>query len=222
MQENDLARYIDHTLLTATATAADIIRLCREAVAYNFYAVCVHSRWLPLCRAQLAGTPVKLAAVIDFPHGAGLPSARTHAAAAAVAAGAGELDVVVPLPLVMEKDWRGITEDTRNLVEAAGPSVIIKVILEAGLLDEETLDATAQSVLAGGAHFLKTGTGTGPPATPEMVAHLYRLAHPQAQVKASGGIRTAEQARALVAAGATRLGTSSGVALMQPEPGRTD
>src|SRR5690606_40669216 len=122
MQENDLARYIDHTLLTATATAADIIRLCRESVAYNFYAVCVHSRWLPLCRAQLAGTPVKLAAVIDFPHGAGLSSARTHAAAAAVAAGAGELDVVVPLPLVMEKDWRGITEDTRNLVEAAGRS----------------------------------------------------------------------------------------------------
>lgn len=222
MQKNDLARFIDHTLLTATATAADITRLCREAVTYNFHAVCVHGRWLPLCREQLAGTAVRLATVIDFPHGAGLPSVRTHAAAAAAAAGAHELDVVVPLPLVMEKDWRGIVEDTKNLVEAAGPAVTIKVILEAGLLDEATLDATAQSVLAGGAHFLKTGTGTGPPATPEMVAHLYRLAHPQAQVKASGGIRTAQQARALLAAGATRLGTSSGAALLKPQPGNPE
>lgn len=222
MQGNDLARYIDHTLLTATATAADITRLCREAVAYNFHAVCVHARWLPLCREQLAGTEVKLATVIDFPHGAGLHAARIHAAAAAVAAGAHELDVVVPLPLVMEKDWRGISEDTRNLVAAAGPSVTIKVILEAGLLAEETVAAAAQSVLAGGVHFLKTGTGTGPPATPAMVAHLYRLAHPGAQVKAAGGIRTAAQARALLDAGATRLGTSSAVALMGPEPGRPE
>lgn len=214
MKPNELAGDIDHTLLTATAGADDITRLCREAVTYNFYAVCVHAYWLPLCQQLLTGTPVKTAVVIDFPHGASLGEARRHAAQSAAAAGADELDVVVSLPAVMEKDWHAVEADIAALAAAVGPDVILKVILEAGNLDPDSLTAAAKSALAGGAHFLKTGTGMGPAATPKMVAHLYRLAYPQARVKAAGGIRTAAQARALLAAGAARLGTSSGVSIV--------
>lgn len=220
MQQNELSRYIDHTLLTSTATVSDITLLCREAITYSFYAVCVHAYWLPHCRQLLAGTPVKTAAVIDFPHGAGLGDARRHAAAGAVAAGADELDVVVSLPAVMAADWAAVTADIKNIVRAADANTVIKVILEGGLLSADALTATAESVLAGGAHFLKTATGMGPGATPTMVAHLHRLAHPRAQVKAAGGIRTAEQARALLAAGATRLGTSRGIQLVTSPPVR--
>ena len=216
----ELAKYIDHTLLKPTATPPDIEQLCREADEHYFYAVCVNPAFVPVAKKALGASPVRVAAVIGFPLGANASQVKAAEAALAVAQGADELDMVIPVGLALAGDWQAVTADVRAVREAA-PGAVLKVILETGYLSEEQIRRAAEAVLAGGADYLKTSTGFGPRgASLEDVRLLAEVAGGRAKVKAAGGIRSREDAWKMIEAGASRLGTSSGVALVSGEEGK--
>jgi deoxyribose-phosphate aldolase len=209
----DLARYIDHTLLAETASEADVDRLCDEAREYRFAAVCLRAQHVPRARRRLEASGVRVAAVVDFPLGERSTAERVGEAGAAVAAGAEELDLVAPLPALLAGRWEEARRDLAAVVEAA--PVPVKVILETGLLTPDQAAAGAAIARAAGAAAVKTSTGFGRGgATVEAVALLRAVVGPALGVKASGGVRTASQARALLAAGASRLGASASVAIV--------
>ena len=213
--DTELAKYIDHTLLKPTATPAEIERLCREANEHYFYAVCVNPAFVTAAKKALGASPVRVAAVIGFPLGANAPQIKAAEAALAVSQGADELDMVIPVGRALAGDWDAVTADVRAVREAA-PDAVLKVILETGYLDEAQIRRAAEAALAGGADFLKTSTGFGPRgASIEDVRLLAEAAGGEAKVKAAGGIRTREDAWKMIEAGASRLGTSSGVALVK-------
>ncbi|HSM91702.1 MAG TPA: deoxyribose-phosphate aldolase [Anaeromyxobacteraceae bacterium] len=208
-----LARWVDHTLLAPSAARADVERLCAEAREHRFAAVCVRAPWAPLARGLLAGTSVRIAVVVDFHEGAGTTAARVAEATAAVRDGAEELDLVAPLPALRAGRFAEAFEDLRAVIGAS--PVPVKVILETGLLARDQKVAAAAIALAAGAAFLKTSTGfAGGGATVEDVALLRAIAGDRAGVKASGGVRTTADALAMLRAGATRIGTSNGVAIV--------
>lgn len=216
LRPEELARRIDHTLLKPDARPEDVERLCREAVEWGFYAVCVNPIYVPRAVRALAGSPVRVACVVGFPLGATTPLVKAVEAAGAVAAGAAEIDMVAPPGLLLAGDVRGYAAHVEAVAEAIGPSARLKVILETGLLDPAQRRLAARIAVDHGAHFVKTSTGFGPGgATVEDVRLLVEAVEGRAGVKASGGIRTARAALQLVEAGAARLGTSSSVAIMQ-------
>ncbi len=209
----DLAPYLDHTLLAPDATPDDVARLCAEAREHGFGAVCVRREAIPDARRQLAGAAVKLVAVVDFPRGDGSAGARVVEALEAVRAGADEIDVVAPLPDVLAGRWEAALDDLRALVRAV--PVPVKVILETARLAREQKVVAAAVARCAGAAYVKTSTGFGGGgATPEDVALLRSVVGDGMGVKASGGIRTAEDALAMVRAGASRIGSSSCVAIV--------
>jgi deoxyribose-phosphate aldolase len=210
----DLAPYIDHTLLKADAVSSDIERLCKEAREHHFKAVCVNPIHVRRTRELLAGTQVLTASVIGFPLGASLARVKALETELAVKDGATEIDMVIRIDLVKEGRWREAEADIAEVVKAAagGP---VKVILETGLLTTEQIIEACKLSEAAGAAFVKTATGfLGRGATLEDVVLMRKTCSPRVQVKASGGVKTFEQAKAMIEAGATRLGTSSGVALV--------
>jgi deoxyribose-phosphate aldolase len=210
----ELAPLVDHTVLSDTAGAAEVERACDEALRHGFAGVCVRERHLALVVARLAGRAPLPIAVADFPRGAAPTAARLEEVRRLAAAGAREIDVVFPLPLLAARDHAGALADLTAVVRAASPAAV-KVILETAALAPAEKAAACALALAAGAAFVKTSTGFGPGgATEEDVALLRALAGPRAGVKASGGIRTAADALRLVRAGASRLGTSAGVALV--------
>ncbi|HML33294.1 deoxyribose-phosphate aldolase [Sporomusa sphaeroides] len=207
----NLAKYIDHTLLKPAATVEEIIRLCEEAAQHKFAAVCVNPIYVDLAAHHLAGTGVKTATVIGFPLGATLSAVKAAEAKEAVLRKADELDMVIHIGAVKAGLWEAVKADIEQVV-AAADGAIVKVIIETGLLTDEEKRQACQAVVDGGAHFVKTSTGFGPGgATEEDIRLLKQVAGDKIGIKASGGIRTREQALALVAAGATRLGTSAGI-----------
>jgi deoxyribose-phosphate aldolase len=209
----DLAPYLDHTLLAPGATAADVERLCGEARAHGFGAVCLHRHAVAQARRLLAGAPVKVVAVADFPRGEGTTAARRVEVLEAAQAGADELDLVAPLPALLAGRYEAVLDDLRALVRAV--SIPVKVILETGKLDRDRMVAAAALAASAGAAYVKTSTGfEGRGATVEDVALLRSVVGDAMGVKASGGIRTASDALALVRAGADRLGSSSSVAIV--------
>lgn len=210
-----LARTIDHTLLTATATRVEVRNLCREARENGFAAVCVNPGWVAEAAAQLAGSPVPVATVIAFPLGATSTAAKVAETREALAAGARELDMVMALGMLRGREDDAVTADVAAVAAtAATAGALLKVILEMASLSQEEKERAARLAVAGGAHFLKTSTGFAGGATVEDVALLRRFAPAGVEVKASGGVRTFAQARAMLAAGATRLGTSAGLEIL--------
>jgi deoxyribose-phosphate aldolase len=210
----NLAGYIEHTLLKADATAADIQRLCAEAVEHQFLGVCVNPLFVAPARSWLKTTAVKLITVVGFPLGASLPRVLAHETSCVVQDGADEVDMVIPIGAALSSDWGRITEHVQAVREAT-QAVALKVILETGYLSAEQIEGAARAALLAGPNFLKTSTGFGPRgASLADVQQLRALCPPEVGIKASGGIRTRQFAMDLIAAGATRLGTSSGVALM--------
>lgn len=209
----DIAALIDHTLLRADATADDIKRLCEEARTYRFASVCVNSSRVALARSLLKGSGVMVCAVVGFPLGAMSISAKAYEAREAVRAGADEIDMVINQGALKSRDYELVAEDIRKVVEAARPARV-KVILETGALSqEEKVIATTLAKVAG-AHFVKTSTGFGPGgATAEDIALMRRLVGPDMGVKASGGVRSCEDARKMQQAGADRIGASASVAI---------
>lgn len=210
----DLKAYIDHTMLKPDAGFEDIIKLCGEAQQYKFAAVCVNPCYIDLCSHLLKGTGVKVATVIGFPLGATLTEVKVFEAKEAILRKADELDMVINLGAAKAGRWDYVQNEIEQVVTAAEKAVV-KVIVETALLTIEEKGKACEAVLAGGAHFIKTSTGFGPGgATLEDIKLFKAMAGDRIGIKASGGIRTRDQAEALIAAGATRIGTSNGVALL--------
>jgi deoxyribose-phosphate aldolase len=210
----DLAPYLDHTVLAPEATLAQVLAACDEARAHRFAAVCVRAPFAAAVRERLAGTAVATAVVVDFPQGEGATAARVAEAEEAVRLGARELDLVVRLPDVLAGRWGAVLDDLTAVVR--GVRAPVKVILETAALDRDRMVAAAAVARAAGAAYVKTSTGFGPGgATPEAVALLRAVVGDRVGVKASGGVRTAAQALAMLRAGASRIGTSASVAIVQ-------
>lgn len=209
----DLAPYIDHTLLKPEATQEQIKKLCEEALKYGFKGVCVNSRFVSLAQSILRGSPVLVVSVIGFPLGACLSENKRHETLLATSKGAQEIDMVINLGAIKENLWDYVEEDIRTVTQSV--EIPVKVILETGLLTNEEILQACKISESAGARFVKTCSGfASGGATVEHVKMMRAAVSPRVEVKASGGIKTVEQAKALVDAGATRLGTSSGVQLV--------
>ncbi|MBQ2985215.1 MAG: deoxyribose-phosphate aldolase [Clostridia bacterium] len=210
-----LNKYIDHTLLKADATTAQIKELCAEARQYDFASVCVNSCHVPLAAKELEGSEVKVCCVVGFPLGACLTGAKAFEAALAVERGAREVDMVINIGAAREGNWELVEQDIREVAEACHPGAILKVIIETCLLTDEEKKEACLCAKRAGADFVKTSTGfsTGG-ATPQDVALMRKAVGPDMGVKAAGGVRCKEDAQKMIDAGATRLGTSAGVKLM--------
>lgn len=217
MTQSQVARLIDHTLLRADATAQDIRKLCAEARRYGFFSVCVNSYWVPLAAAELAGSPVKVCSVVGFPLGASSTQSKVQETAEAVRNGAGEIDMVLNAGELKGGNLDAVRADIRAVVEAAhAGGAIVKVILETCLLNDEQKTAACQLAQAAGAEFVKTSTGFSTAgATVHDVALMRAAAGQRMGVKASGGIRTLEDLEKMVAAGASRIGASSSVKMVE-------
>jgi deoxyribose-phosphate aldolase len=212
-----IADMIDHTILRADAAKQDVLRVCAEAKKYNFASVCVNAYWVPLVAAELAGTPVKVCTVVGFPLGAMAPEIKRAETEAAVRCGAQEIDMVLNVGALKSGDHDAVKLDIQGVVEAAHRGgAIVKVIIEAALLnDNEKAIACTVAKLAG-AEFVKTSTGFGPSgATAHDVALMRMVVGPTVGVKASGGIRTLEDLKKMAAAGATRIGASASVKIIE-------
>lgn len=212
---SDLAKLIDHTALKAQTTPADIEKLCDEAVRYGFGAVCVNSTYVPTAVARLRGTEVAVCAVAGFPLGAMASEAKAYEAGWAVRHGAREIDMVLSIGHLKAGDDKAVQADIRAVVDAAR-GAIVKVIIEACYLTDEEKVRACRLAAAAGADFVKTSTGFGPSGATEVdVALMRRTVGDKLGVKAAGGIRDLSTARAMLAAGATRLGLSAGVAVIE-------
>ena len=215
----NLARYIDHTLLKPEASLKDIERLCAEARSYNFYAVCVNGSWVTQARHFLDGSDVKVATVVGFPLGATDSDTKRFETEAAIDNDAQEIDAVINIGRLKDGDDEYVLRELRDVVEAAAERPV-KVIIETCLLTNAEKIRACRIVLDGGAQFVKTSTGfsTGG-ATVADVKLLREIVGETFGVKAAGGIRDTQTALAMIEAGATRLGTSSGLVIVRSMPG---
>lgn len=210
----ELNRMIDHTLLKANATRAQIEKLCDEALEYNFASVCVNTCWVPLAHEKLAGSDVNTCCVVGFPLGAMLTEAKAAETRLAVEAGADEVDMVINVGWLLDGEYDAVRDDIAAVVKAADGKCV-KVIIEACLLTDEQKAKACELSVEAGATFVKTSTGfsTGG-ATVADVALMRKTVGDRCLVKAAGGIHTADEARAMVEAGADRLGCSAGIQIM--------
>lgn len=209
------AKLIDHTLLKPVATQAEIATLCDQARQYGFCSVCVNPYWVKFAKEQLKGSDVKVCTVIGFPLGANTTAVKTAETRDAVSNGADEIDMVLNIGALKSRDHAAVLADIQA-VRNACPDRILKVILETSQLTEEEKVTACQLCSKAGADFVKTSTGfIGGGATAADVALLKRSIPPAMQVKASGGIRTRADFDTMVAAGATRIGASSGIKIVE-------
>lgn len=213
----DLAKFIDHTLLKPEATPAEIDKLCQEAKQYHFAAVCVNPPYVKQCAQLLRGTDVDVAAVVGFPLGAHTTETKVFETKQAIADGALEIDMVINVGWLKAKQDGMVRDDIGAVVAAAhAGGAIVKVIIEAALLNDDEKVRACQLSKAAGADYVKTSTGFGPGgATVHDVALMSRAVAGELGVKAAGGIRNYEQAQAMISAGATRIGASAGVKILQ-------
>ena len=210
----DLAPYIDHTLLKPDASREALKKLCEEARQYSFASVCVNPVNIRYCAQQLDGCSVKPIAVVGFPLGATTPSAKAFEARDALRNGAQEIDMVLNIGALKNGDYALVLEDIQAVVGASAPKAV-KVILETGFLDRDQKVIACSLAKNAGAAFVKTSTGFGPGgATVEDIQLMRAIVGPDMGVKASGGVRTEEDARRMVEAGATRLGASASVEIV--------
>ena len=219
MTESDVAARIDHTLLKAEATQAEVLRLCDEAMTYGFHAVCVNGRWLSLTADRLQGTTVAVAGVVSLPLGADTTKIKVAQAQDAIYAGADEIDMVADLAAIVAGDAKYLLHQflsVRKVCRSMRPAVLLKVIIESAALTTEQKVFACQVAEQAGVDFLKTSTGFHPAggAAVEDIALMKRTA-PGCRIKAAGGIKTAQQAMAMLEAGAERIGTSAGVAIIE-------
>ena len=213
-----LNRYIDHTMLKANATRADIEKLCQEAKQHEFASVCVNTCFVPLAAELLRGSEVKVCCVVGFPLGAMSTPAKAFEAQWAVEHGAQEVDMVLNVGAMISGEEEIVLRDIEAVVQAAHPKAIVKVILENCLLNDEQKIRACKLCVQAGAEFVKTSTGfSNGGATVEDVALMKRAVDGRAKVKAAGGIRTRQQALAMIEAGADRIGTSAGIAICTEE-----
>lgn len=210
-----MARYIDHTLLKPEATRAEIIKLCHEALENRFYSVCINPSYVKTAVKELQGSKVKVCAVIGFPLGATTAAVKAFEAAEAVESGAEEIDMVIHVGALKGREGRYVLDDISAVVKATKGKTV-KVIIETGLLTSDEKILACRLAKEAGANFVKTSTGFGPGgATVADVQLMRETVGPEVGVKASGGVRTPEAARQMIDAGATRIGTSSGIVIIK-------
>jgi deoxyribose-phosphate aldolase len=216
-----VAALIDHTILKADATRADVLKICREARQYSFASVCVNPYWVPLVRQELKGSPVKVCTVVGFPLGATSTEAKVCETAGAVRAGAQEIDMVINIGALRSGELDTVRRDIEEVVKAShAGGAIVKVILETALLDDNQKAIGSTLSKLAGADFVKTSTGFSTAgATVHDIALMREVVGPTMGVKASGGIRTIEDLRAMAAAGATRIGASASVKIVEASAG---
>ncbi len=216
-EKKQIAGLIDHTLLKPEATGADISRICGEAREYGFASVCVNPYWARVVARELEGSAAKVCAVVGFPLGASTTGTKIVETANAVGDGAREIDMVLNIGELRAGNLVAVSSEIGTIVACAHQNgAIVKVILETALLDDEQKITACRLSKEAGADFVKTSTGFGPGgATVEDVALMRKTVGPDMGVKASGGIRTLEDLRKMVAAGATRIGTSAGVKIVE-------
>lgn len=213
----DLNRYFDHTVLKPEATEADVVKLCKEAVEYNFFAVCVNSCYVPLAASLLDGTDVKIASVIGFPLGACSIDVKAYETDWACQEGAEEIDMVLPVGALKEGRYDYVLEDIETVVAIAHEyDATVKVILETCLLTDEEIVKACELSREAGAAFVKTSTGFSKDgATAHHVALMKKTVGNDLQVKASGGIRDLAKALEMIQAGADRIGASASVEIVK-------
>lgn len=216
----DLNRFIDHTLLSASATSADIKKLCEEAVTHNFYAVCVNSSYTETAKAYLKGSQVKLAATVGFPLGAALAVSKIEEARKAVLEGADEIDMVINIGFLKDGKKAEVEEEITAIKNTIGNKVL-KVIIETCYLSEKEIRLACEMALKAGADFVKTSTGFGSRgASLEDIRIMREVVGDRMKIKASGGIRDARTAMEYVELGVERIGTSSGIKIVSENPER--
>lgn len=211
----EVARHIEHTLLAADTTPQQIDGLCKEALIWKFRGVCVNPVYIERCKALLRGTDILTVTVVGFPLGAMMSAAKAFEAQMALAAGADEVDMVMAVGLFLAGELNAVQKDIKSVAKIA-PSKSLKVIIETGLLNASQIESASRLAVDAGAGFVKTCTGFSKGrAEPRDIALIRNAIGQDAGIKASGGIGTYEDASALLAAGATRLGASRSVAIMQ-------
>ncbi|MGG0382614.1 deoxyribose-phosphate aldolase [Priestia filamentosa] len=218
----EIAKMIDHTLLKADAKKEEIEKLCEEAKEHHFASVCVNPTWVSLSSSLLEGTDVKVCTVIGFPLGANTPEVKAFEAQNAISNGATEVDMVINIGALKDGNDQEVKRDIQAVVEAS-KGVLVKVIIETCLLTEDEKIRACKLAVEAGADYVKTSTGfsTGG-ATVEDVVLMRKIVGPDVGVKASGGVRNAEGAKAVIEAGATRIGASSGIAIVNGYTADTD
>lgn len=212
---NEMAPFIDHTNLKPDANSADIEKLCAEARQYCFYSVCINPCWVPLAARALKGSTVKVCTVCGFPLGTNATETKSNEASMAVEQGAAEVDMVLSIGALKSQDLKTVRQDISSVVKASS-GALVKVIIETCLLNDEEKMLACLIAKSAGAHYVKTSTGfsTGG-ATAADIALMRLTVGPQMGVKASGGVHSLEEANQMILAGASRIGTSSGVKIME-------
>lgn len=215
--QNAINKFIDHTLLKPTATATDIKNLCKEAIDNDFFAVCVNSCYVELAKKELKNSGVKVCSVVGFPLGAMHTDAKAFEAKLAIDNGADEVDMVINLGLIKSQNWEMVQKDIEMVKNTIGDHVL-KVILETSYLNEEEITKVCEIAVLAQADYLKTSTGfASSGATEEDVRLMKKAVNNQAKIKASGGIRDLSTALTFIKLGVTRIGTSSGVKIINQQ-----
>lgn len=214
----NIAQYIDHTILNADATDADVQRICLEAKEYNFKTVCIQPFWVSYAKDLFHDSDVGITTVIGFPLGANTTEIKVAEAELAVEQGASDVDMVINIGALKSEDYSTVAQDIKSVVDAVAGRAIVKVIIETSLLTKTEKIRASELAKQAGADFVKTSTGfsTGG-ATLEDIRLMRATVGPEMGVKASGGVRSYEDALAMIDAGATRIGASSGIAIVEDE-----
>jgi deoxyribose-phosphate aldolase len=216
----ELARMIDSTLVSATATREDIAKLCKDAIKYRFYSVMVNPTYVAYASRLVDGTSVRVGSTIGFPFGVTLPEVKAFEAKKAVQLGAKELDMVINISALKSKEYEEVKKDIEAVaaVKRFQADVTIKVIIETGYLNDDEKIVACKISREAGADFVKTSVGTVGKATVNDIKLIRKTVGEKMGVKASGGIRTYQDALAMIEAGANRIGTSSAVAIIEQAP----
>ena len=208
--------YIDHTLLKADASEKEIKQLCKEAIKYEFFSVCINPCFIKLAKRYLKNTPVKVCSVIGFPLGANDTKVKVYEAKQAIKDGADEIDVVINVSKLKDKKYKYIEKELESIVKVSRGKAIVKVIIETCLLTKEEIKVACEILYASGVDYIKTSTGFSKyGARVEDVEYIKELCRDKVRIKASGGIKDLFTMKSLIGAGATRIGTSNGVKIME-------
>ncbi|GAA0860966.1 deoxyribose-phosphate aldolase [Paraclostridium tenue] len=219
---NNIAKMIDHTILKAFATKEDVKVLCKEAKEYNFFSVCINPANIELAKKELEGSDVKVCTVIGFPLGANTSEVKAFETKDAIKKGADEVDMVINIGALKDKDYDYVLNDIKAVVDAADKKALVKVIIETCYLTDEEKKIACELSVKAGADFVKTSTGFGTGgSTPEDIKLMREVVGPNIGVKASGGVRNQEDAKAVIKAGCSRIGASASVAIAKGEDSQT-
>ncbi len=218
MNNNKIANMIDHTVLKATATKEDVVNVCNEAKENNFFSVCINPTHIELVKKELEGSNVKVCTVIGFPLGANTPEVKAFETKDAIAKGADEVDMVINIGALKDKNYDLVERDIKAVVDAADKKALVKVIIETCYLTDDEKKIACELAVKAGTDYVKTSTGFGTGgSTPEDIKLMRDTVGAEIGVKASGGVRCLKDADAVINAGASRIGASASVAIVNGE-----